>query len=150
MNNPNLLDVVAAFRAQETARLAAERAVAEARRQNAEAITAECRLELDALLAEAAPAFEELAGMNSRHAIVKHVRDATGQSWWTRWEHRVVLTVSVAKDADGLEFLGWNRGKSTSARYAPTVFHEPDCRTRDRIEFKLWLAQWLGRRLALA
>lgn len=143
--NPSVADIVAAFETAERTRLAAINAAETAAHQKQKAIAADCKRTLDEILAEFAPAFARAAELN--RGMVRHVFDDTCRGWMGRWDHNLLLTVYINKDADGYEFSAWT-GPRYSSYSGPLYEYRAALITRDPTEFKVWLARFLGEFIA--
>ena len=148
---PTLADIVAAFRAHEAGRIAAEQAAQQARRQAETDRRNACIRAFEQLLEPFAPAFAELESTDTRwdHYLERRRSHQDPEAYWINARaHRPQrqLTLSVTMDADGIEFTAWPG--PPQLEHTPWTDLPPAIRTRDAMEMSLWLAEWLGRRLA--
>jgi hypothetical protein len=145
-----ITELIAAFEHQERATLAAK--AAERKKLSDEASARESRRKaaLDAILSDFAEPLARLCASRQRDAgMSRHSRCADCIQYWSDWDEIMLLILFVSDTPEGtIRYSAWNRPDSTSRRYWTVVNHPPALVTTCPTELKVWLAQFLGKRLA--
>jgi hypothetical protein len=145
-----ITELIAAFEHQERATLAAK--AAERKKLSDEASARESRRKaaLDAILSDFAEPLARLCASRQRDAgMARHTSGPDYIRYWSNWDHSMLLILYVSDTPEGtMRYSAWDGPASTSRRYCETVNHDPALVTTCPTELKVWLAQFLGKRLA--
>jgi len=146
-----ITELIAAFEHQERATLAAKAAVSKQLSDEASARESRRKAALDAILSDFAEPLARLCASRQRDAgMSRHTRGPDYIKYWSYWDHSMLLILYVSDTPEGtISYSAWNGPDNTSRRYWTVVNHPPALVTTCPTELKVWLAQFLGKRLAL-
>lgn len=145
-----ITELIAAFEHQERATLAAKAAVRKQLSDEASARESRRKAALDAILSDFAEPLARLCASMQRDAgMARHTSGPDYIRYYSKWDHSMLLILYVSDTPEGtMRYSAWNGPASTSRRYCETVNHDPALVTTCPTELKVWLAQFLGKRLA--
>ena len=145
-----ITELIAAFEHQERAFLAAKAAVHKQLSDEASALESRRKAALDAILSDFAEPLARLCDSRQRESgMARHTSGPDYRRYWSSYDHSMLLILRVSDTPEGtMRYSAWDGPESTSRRYCETVNHDPALVTTCPTELKVWLAQFLGKRLA--
>lgn len=145
-----ITELIAAFEHQERANLAAKAAVRKQLADEESARESRRKAALDAILSDFAEPLAQLCDSRQREAgIARHTSGPDYIRYWSNYDHSILLILRVSDTPEGaLRYSAWDGPEKTSFRYCKTVNHDPALVTTCPTELTVWLAQFLGKRLA--
>ena len=147
-----ITELIAAFEHQERANLAAKAAVRKQLSDEASARESLRKAALDAILSDFAEPLARLCDSRQREVgMARHTSGPDCIRYCSNYDHGMLLILRVSDTSEGaLRYSAWDGPEKTSFRYCKTVNHDPALVTTCPTELKVWLAQFLGKRLAQA